>query len=79
MEIRVSKSERQGLKPIRNNRKKLVQLFGSVRLGFEPKSSENPESLGTLVLTALSLSPVTGQKPVLTPYLTTVGKLHNRV
>ena len=53
--------------------------FGSVRLGFEPQSSENPESPGTLGLTALFPSPVTGQKSALTTCLTTIGKFHNRV
>lgn len=53
--------------------------FGSVRLGFEPQPTENPESLGTLGLTALSPSPVTGQKSALTTCLTTIGKFHIRV
>ena len=42
-----------------------------MRLGFEAKFSEISESLGTLRLTALSPSPVTGQKSALTTCLTT--------
>ena len=57
----------------------VARLLWDVRPRFEPQPSENPESLGTLGLTALFPSPATGQKPALTPYLTTVGKFHNRV
>ena len=53
--------------------------FGSVRPEFEPHFLKIPESSGTLRLTEFCPSPGTGQKPALTPYLTTVGKLHNRV
>lgn len=53
--------------------------FESRAPGFGPPSSEILESLWTQGLTALSLSPVTGQKTTLTTCLTTIGKLHNRV
>ena len=53
--------------------------FGSRAPGFGPPPSESPEILGTQGLTALSPSPVTGQKMTLTTCLTTIGKLHNRV
>ena len=53
--------------------------FGSVRPEFEPHFLKIPESSGTLRLTEFCPSPGTGQKPALTLYLTTVGKLHNRV
>jgi len=44
-----------------------------VRPAFEPHFSKIPETSGTLRLTEFCPSPVTGQKPALTPYLTTVG------
>ena len=53
--------------------------FGSVRPEFEPHFPKTPESSVTLRPTEFYPSPGTGQKPALTPYLTTVGKLHNRV
>lgn len=53
--------------------------FGSVRPEFEPHFPKTPESSGTLRPTEFYPSPGTGQKPALTPYLTTVEKLHNRV
>ena len=53
--------------------------FGSVRPEFEPHFLKIPESSGTLRRTEFCPSPGTGQKPALTPYLTTVGKFHNRV
>lgn len=55
------------------------RAFGSVRPEFEPHISKIPESSGTLRPTEFCPSPGTGQKPALTPYLTTVGKFHNRV
>ena len=59
--------------------KNLIQAFGSVRPGFGFLPLENLESLGTVGLTALFPSPVTGQKMTLTTCLTTIGKFHNRV
>ena len=56
-----------------------LYLFGSVRPEFEPHFSKIPESSGTLRPTGFCPTPVTGQKPALTPYLTTIRKLHNRV
>ena len=54
-------------------------LFGSVRMEFEPNFPQILESSGTLRLTEFYTSPGTGQKPALTPYLTTIRKLYNRV
>lgn len=53
--------------------------FGSVRPEFEPHFPEIPESSGTLRPTEFCPPLGTGQKPALTPYLTTIRKLHNRV
>lgn len=59
--------------------RKCVIEFGSVRPEFEPHFPEIPESSGTLRPTEFCPPLGTGQKPALTPYLTTIRKLHNRV
>ena len=43
--------------------------------GFEPQPLGNPESLGTVGLTALFASLVTGQKTAMTTCLTTIRKI----
>lgn len=49
--------------------------FGSRRPGFEPPLPQNPERPVTGGSAGFSPLPATGQKPALTTYLTTVGKI----
>ena len=72
-------SSRKRRKALQINTKNLVQAFGSVRPEFEPHFLKIPENSGTLSLTEFYPSPGIGQKPALTPYLTTIRKFHNRV